>query len=326
MIDETLLEAEEKMEKAVEVAKEDFAGIRTGRADPGHVQQAHRRLLRRARRRCSSSRRSRRPRPARSSSRRSTSRRWREIEKALRDSDLGVNPSNDGNVIRCVLPAAHRGAPQGVHQAGPAQGRGRQGLDPQHPPQGQGRAGQAGQGRRGRRGRGQPRREGARRDDEEVRRHRRRAAQGQGGRAARGLSALEPTHERRMNTPQSRSARREAPTTAPRCPQRPPRRRDSRRRGERPRPCPRGQRPSKAGRNLPAAIGVGRRPGRRSSSARWSCARSCMLGVVVAAIGVGVWELRRALAPGRRSTCRWCRSSSARSACWCPPTRRRPRR
>src|SRR5690625_3793842 len=26
------------------------------------------------------------------------------IEKALRDSDLGVNPSNDGNVIRVVLP------------------------------------------------------------------------------------------------------------------------------------------------------------------------------------------------------------------------------
>ena len=35
MIEETLLEAEEKMEKAVEVAKEDFAGIRTGRATPG---------------------------------------------------------------------------------------------------------------------------------------------------------------------------------------------------------------------------------------------------------------------------------------------------
>ena len=26
------------------------------------------------------------------------------IEKALRDSDLGVNPSNDGNVIRLILP------------------------------------------------------------------------------------------------------------------------------------------------------------------------------------------------------------------------------
>ena len=34
MIDETLLEAEEKMEKAVTVAKEDFASIRTGRAHP----------------------------------------------------------------------------------------------------------------------------------------------------------------------------------------------------------------------------------------------------------------------------------------------------
>jgi ribosome recycling factor len=35
VIDETLLEAEEKMEKAIEVAKEDFAGIRTGRANAG---------------------------------------------------------------------------------------------------------------------------------------------------------------------------------------------------------------------------------------------------------------------------------------------------
>jgi ribosome recycling factor len=27
-----------------------------------------------------------------------------EIEKTVRDSDLGVNPSNDGNIIRIVLP------------------------------------------------------------------------------------------------------------------------------------------------------------------------------------------------------------------------------
>ncbi|NUS40644.1 MAG: ribosome recycling factor, partial [Terrabacter sp.] len=27
-----------------------------------------------------------------------------EIEKAIRDSDLGVNPSSDGNQIRCVMP------------------------------------------------------------------------------------------------------------------------------------------------------------------------------------------------------------------------------
>jgi ribosome recycling factor len=34
VIDETLLEAEEKMDKAVQVAKEDFGAIRTGRANP----------------------------------------------------------------------------------------------------------------------------------------------------------------------------------------------------------------------------------------------------------------------------------------------------
>lgn len=35
MIDETLFDAEEKMEKAVSVARDDLASIRTGRANPG---------------------------------------------------------------------------------------------------------------------------------------------------------------------------------------------------------------------------------------------------------------------------------------------------
>ncbi|HXL59979.1 MAG TPA: ribosome recycling factor, partial [Mycobacterium sp.] len=35
MIDETLFDAEEKMEKAVGVARDDLAAIRTGRANPG---------------------------------------------------------------------------------------------------------------------------------------------------------------------------------------------------------------------------------------------------------------------------------------------------
>ena len=56
------------------------------------------------------------------------------IEKAIRDSDLGVNPTNDGKILRCVLPRAHRGAPQGVHQARQGQGRGRPGRRPQHAP------------------------------------------------------------------------------------------------------------------------------------------------------------------------------------------------
>ena len=35
MIEDALLEAEDKMDKAVEVAKDNFAGIRTGRVNPG---------------------------------------------------------------------------------------------------------------------------------------------------------------------------------------------------------------------------------------------------------------------------------------------------
>lgn len=103
MIEDTLLEATEKMDKAVEVAKEDFATVRTGRASaslfskvmvnyygsPTPLQQLAsfqnpeaRTLLITPFDRSALS----------------------DIERALRDSDLGANPSNDGNVIRVVLP------------------------------------------------------------------------------------------------------------------------------------------------------------------------------------------------------------------------------
>jgi len=42
MIDDTLLEAEEKMDKAVSVAKEDFSIIRTGEASPADARSAER--------------------------------------------------------------------------------------------------------------------------------------------------------------------------------------------------------------------------------------------------------------------------------------------
>ena len=104
MIDETLLEAEEKMDKAIEVAKEDFATIRTGRASaamfakvfvdyygsPTPLQQLASFNTPEARTILVS--------PFDKSATAS-------IEKALRDSDLGVNPTNDGNVIRIVLPS-----------------------------------------------------------------------------------------------------------------------------------------------------------------------------------------------------------------------------
>jgi len=103
VIDETLLEAEEKMDKAVEVAKEDFAAIRTGRANPAMfskimvdyygsptpLQQLASLQIPEARTVLIT--------PYDKSA-------MTGIEKALRDSDLGANPANDGVVIRVVLP------------------------------------------------------------------------------------------------------------------------------------------------------------------------------------------------------------------------------
>jgi ribosome recycling factor len=103
VIDETLLDAEEKMEKAVAVAKEDFAGIRTGRATPQMfnkivvdyygamtpvVQLASLTVPE--------------PRMAVISPYDKAS--LGVIERAIRDSDLGVNPTNDGQIIRIVFP------------------------------------------------------------------------------------------------------------------------------------------------------------------------------------------------------------------------------
>jgi ribosome recycling factor len=103
VIEETLLEAEEKMEKAVVVAKEDFAAIRTGRAHPAMfnkitaeyygTQTPINQLA---------SFSVPEPRMAVVTPFDKTS--LRAIEQAIRDSDLGVNPSNDGSIIRVVFP------------------------------------------------------------------------------------------------------------------------------------------------------------------------------------------------------------------------------
>ena len=103
MIDETLLDAEEKMEKAVTVAKDDFAGIRTGRATPAMfnkivvdyygamtpvVQLASLTV----------------PEPRMAVISPYDKGSLGTIERAIRDSDLGVNPTNDGQIIRIVFP------------------------------------------------------------------------------------------------------------------------------------------------------------------------------------------------------------------------------
>ena len=103
MIEETLLEAEEKMEKAVVVAKEDFAAIRTGRAHPAMFNKIvadYYGALTPINQLASFSV----PEPRMAVVTPFDKTALRNIEQAIRDSDLGVNPSNDGNIIRVVFP------------------------------------------------------------------------------------------------------------------------------------------------------------------------------------------------------------------------------
>ncbi|GAA1175542.1 ribosome recycling factor [Kitasatospora gansuensis] len=103
MTDEILLEAEEKMEKAVAVAKDDFAAIRTGRAHPAMFAKIfadYYGALTPINQLASFS--VPEPRMAVVSPFDKTA--LKTIETAIRDSDLGVNPSNDGSIIRVVLP------------------------------------------------------------------------------------------------------------------------------------------------------------------------------------------------------------------------------
>jgi len=103
VINETLNEADSKMKKAVEVTREDFAAIRTGRANPSMfhkltadyygtptpLQQLASFTVPEARVIVIA--------PYDQSS-------MTAIEKSIRDSDLGVNPTDDGKTIRVVLP------------------------------------------------------------------------------------------------------------------------------------------------------------------------------------------------------------------------------
>jgi len=103
VIDETLLEAEEKMEKAIEHAKEEFSTIRTGRANPSLFSRIYVDYYGT-------------PTPlsqlasvAIPESRMAIIKPYDAsqigaMEKAIRDSDLGVNPNNEGTMIRIVLP------------------------------------------------------------------------------------------------------------------------------------------------------------------------------------------------------------------------------
>ena len=103
MIEETLFDAEEKMEKAVTVAKDELSTIRTGRATPAMFSRIHLEYYGT-------------PTPLNQvasisipEARMAVVKPYEPnqlpaVERAIRDSDLGVNPSNDGSIIRVVFP------------------------------------------------------------------------------------------------------------------------------------------------------------------------------------------------------------------------------
>lgn len=103
MIDETLLEAEDKMEKAVAVAQEDFTTIRTGRANPAMFNKIvidYYGTLTPLNQLASFAAPEARMMVINPYDKSSID----AVEKAIRDSDLGVNPASDGNIVRVVLP------------------------------------------------------------------------------------------------------------------------------------------------------------------------------------------------------------------------------
>ena len=103
MINEILNDADAKMSKSVEATREEFATIRAGRANPSMfskiVADYYGTLT---------------PLQSLASFTSQDARTiliapfdigaMSAIEKAVRDSDLGVNPANDGKVLRCVFP------------------------------------------------------------------------------------------------------------------------------------------------------------------------------------------------------------------------------
>ena len=103
MINDILNEADTKMDKSVEATREEFATIRAGRAQPSMFNKitvdyyGTETPLQQLASFTSQDARVILIQPYDQGA-------MTNIEKAIRDSDLGVNPANDGKVLRCVFP------------------------------------------------------------------------------------------------------------------------------------------------------------------------------------------------------------------------------
>ena len=99
----TLAEAAEKMDKTIEATKDDFASVRTGRANPAlfaHIEVEYYGTPTPLQQLASFQVPEARTLLITPYDRTALG----NIETALRNSDIGANPANDGNVIRVVLP------------------------------------------------------------------------------------------------------------------------------------------------------------------------------------------------------------------------------
>ena len=102
--EEILFDAEERMEKAVQVYRDELRGLRTGRATPALVEHIRVEYYGS-------------PTPLKQMAQINTpdpqqilirpfdQSVLKEIEKAIRSSDLGMSPTNDGKMIRLTVPA-----------------------------------------------------------------------------------------------------------------------------------------------------------------------------------------------------------------------------
>jgi len=103
MIDDALADAKSRMSKAVEALKRELAAIRTGRANPAlvdHIRVDYYGTLTPLNQLASVHIPEARVIVIQPWDRQALS----AIEKAIQRSDIGINPSNDGQVIRLVLP------------------------------------------------------------------------------------------------------------------------------------------------------------------------------------------------------------------------------
>ncbi|MFN8532514.1 MAG: ribosome recycling factor [Dehalococcoidia bacterium] len=103
MIEEVISDAEQRMHKTVESLKRELANIRTGRASPGLIERlpvdyyGTATPLQQLAQIATSEARTLVITPYDRGA-------FSGIEKAIQKSDLGLNPSNDGRVIRIVFP------------------------------------------------------------------------------------------------------------------------------------------------------------------------------------------------------------------------------